>query len=230
MRTTKKCQALFVGLLLGLLIQCESVLAAPKNSLTSDAQVDVLEGSTAVVPPKFGIDPEDPNEEGTENTGLLKIDRVPNFSFGKVVASGLYQAEFARNTNPYIQVSDLRGSLGGWTLYVKASDFVSKRIPTDTKKYVLNGASLKLNQGVIEGYDSEYGAPPESYDVAINKEYQKVLQADTNTGQGIWASRWQTNEVRNDNIELAVLPETAEPGRDYEATLYWKLTDVPMID
>lgn len=230
MTVTKRLPVITAGIALCLSCNGTVASAATLNSLSSDAQVEVLEGSTEPIPPKFGVDPEDPNDGGTGNTGLLKIDKVPNFSFGQVVASGLYQAEYARNTNPYIQISDLRGTLSGWTLSAKASDFVSKRTATDTKKYVLSGATLNLNKGVIEGHASDFGGPPESYKVALNKEYQKVMVAKADNGQGIWATRWQSSEARNNQIELSVLPGTAEPGRDYEATIYWNLTDVPTID
>lgn len=205
----------------------QPALAAEQNDLMSDAKVEVLEGSMDAVPPKFGADPEDSNSKGTENTGLLKIDKVPNFVFGQVVSSGLYQAEFARNSNPYIQVSDLRGTLGGWTLYAKMSNFVSTRTENDTKKYVLNGATLNLKEGQIANYNSEEGAPPRSFEVSLNHEFQKIMSADNDAGQGIWATCWESQSILNENIELGILPGTAEAGRDYQATLYWQLIDVP---
>lgn len=193
----------------------------------SDIQVDVIEGNMKPRPPLFGTDPEDVTNSGTAMPGLLTIDRVPNLHFGKVVASGLYQKEYALNANPYVQVSDFRGSLGGWTLSAKISDFVSTPAPEDTRRYLLGGAALKISMGNLEAYHSEYAPPPISYSVTLNKDFQKVAAAAENTGQGIWASRWQSSRAVNDKIELAILPGTAEPNRQYQATMSWKLADVP---
>lgn len=195
--------------------------------VNSDLQAQVEEGKDTPVPPLFGDDPEDAENKGTATPGLLKIDRVPNLHFGNVIASGLYQMEYASNTNPYLQVSDFRGSLGGWSVSAKISDFVSKRTEEDTRAYLLSGAVLTLHQGAIQEYNTAFAASPISHKVALNKQYQEVTGAVKGTGQGIWATRWQSNQAVNQQIELAILPETAQPGRNYEATISWKLSDVP---
>ncbi|ALS00027.1 hypothetical protein ATZ33_01100 [Enterococcus silesiacus] len=202
-------------------------LAVTTDALKADVDAVVIEGKENPVPPLFGQDPEDPTNNGTNSSGLLKIDRVPNFSFGKVVRSGLYQEEKAINSNPYIQISDLRGSLGGWTLYAKISNFVSEPTTDNQKKYLLSGASLSLNKGDIQEYNSEYAAPPKSHSVSLNKYQQKVMSADKNTGQGVWATRWKSEKMVNDYITLDVLPGAAKAGRDYTATIFWQLADVP---
>lgn len=227
MSSTKKVSLSLCLGLLGVSASQGSVIAELSDGNQSEVQAEVLAGSPEVRPPLFGVDPEDADNEGTAMPGLLKIDRVPNLSFGQVVASGLYQKEYALNSNPYIQVSDFRGSLGGWTLSAKISEFVSKRTEGDTRRYQLGGAVLTLQQANIEEYDSEYAEPPRSFPVALNKAYQKVVAADEQSGQGIWSSRWQSSEAINNKIELAILPGTAESGREYEATIFWKLADVP---
>lgn len=213
--------------LLGVLVSGGAIEAEVTDAYESDLQAEVLEGNPSPRPPLFGKDPEDSQNNGTATAGFLTIDRVPNLSFGKVVASGLYQTEYALNSNPYIQVSDLRGSLGGWTVSAKISDFVSKGTPGDTRRYLLGGAALSLKRGNVEDYQSEEAAPPLSYSVTLNKDYQKVMMAEEQSGQGIWSSRWQSKRGVNDKIELAILPRTAEPGREYEATISWKLADIP---
>ncbi|WP_314060968.1 WxL domain-containing protein [uncultured Vagococcus sp.] len=227
MLLTKKITVSLWAALLGVVVSEGTVMAEVKDRYQSDLQAEVIEGNPLPRPPLFGTDPEDNENEGTTTPGYLTIDRVPNLSFGKVVASGLYQTEYALNSNPYIQVSDLRGSLGGWTVSAKISDFISKRTASDTRRYLLGGASLKIQQANVENYQSEEAAPPLSYPVTLNKEYQKVMMAETDSGQGIWSSRWQSKQAVNDKIELAILPGTAEPGREYEATISWKLADVP---
>lgn len=216
-----------VSALLFITHNAETSLAETTDSLKTDVDTVVIEGEISPIPPAFGQDPEDPTNSGTNNSGLLKIDRVPNFRFGKVVRSGLYQEEYAINSNPYIQVSDLRGSLSGWTLYAKISDFVSEPTTEDQKRYLLKGARLTLTSGDIQEYNSEYAAPPRSHSISLNRNLQKVMSADKNTGQGVWATRWKSEQGINKNIKLAILPKTAKPGRKYKATITWKLADVP---
>jgi hypothetical protein len=197
------------------------------NALGSDINTTIIEGSEETIPPKFGKDPEDPENDGEGNSGLLKIDRVPNFTFNSIVPSGLYQLEYAANSNPYIQVSDLRGNLSGWTLSAKISNFVSQPTLEDPKSYVLTGAEFTLENGVVEGYKSEYATPPKSYGVTLNSNFKKVLSAEKDSGQGIWASRWQRKKGVNENIKIAILPRTARPDTEYKAAITWLLNDVP---
>lgn len=215
------------GAFLLIVFEAETSLAETTDALKADIDAVVIEGNWNPVPPLFGQDPEDPTNNGTNSSGLLKIDRVPNLSFGKVVRSGLYQEEYAINSNPYIQVSDLRGSLGGWTLYAKISNFVSEPTTKDQKKYLLSGASLSLTKGDIQEYNSEYAAPPISHSVSLNKDLQKVMSADKNAGQGVWATRWKSEKAVNKKIALDILPNTAKAGREYTATISWQLADVP---
>ncbi|MGX7149431.1 WxL domain-containing protein [Enterococcus ureasiticus] len=219
-----------VGVTVSPVFVARTCLARNDESVKSDISAAVIEGKENPIPPLFGQDPEDPTNSGTNSSGLLKIDRVPNFSFGKVVRSGLYQEEYAINSNPYIQVSDLRGSLGGWTLYAKISNFVSEPTTNDQKKYLLSGASLTLNKGDIQEYNSKYAVPPKSYSVSLNKDLQKVMAADKDSGQGIWATRWKSGRAVNKMITLDILPNTAKVGREYTATIYWKLADVPSTE
>lgn len=197
------------------------------NALGSDINTTIIEGSEETIPPQFGNDPEDPKNNGTGSTGLLKIDRVPNFTFSNIVPSGLYQIESAANSNPYIQVSDLRGNLGGWTLSAKISNFVSEPTLEDPNSYRLSGASMTVDKGVVEGYKSEYAAPPTSYEAKLNKDFKKIFSAEKESGQGIWASRWQRTRGANEKIKIAILPKTARPNTEYHATITWLLNDVP---
>lgn len=227
---SKSLKIALTGVFLLTFYGAETSWAENIDSIKADIDALVIEGKVSPIPPSFGQDPEDPENNGTFSSGLLKIDRVPNFSFGKVVRSGLYQEEYALNSNPYIQVSDLRGNLGGWTLYAKISNFVSEPTTNDQKKYLLSGASLSVTKGAIQEYNSEYAAPPESYSISLNKDLQKIMSADKNTGQGVWATRWESKQETNKKIKLNVLPNTAKPGRDYTATITWKLADVPSAE
>lgn len=227
MRLSNYCYSMCLGILLINILGIESTMA---DTITSDLTTEIIEGKANPIPPLFGSDPEDPENQGTNSSGLLKIDRVPNFSFGRVVRNGLYQEEYAINSNPYIQVSDLRGNLGGWTLYAKISNFVSEPTTSDQKKYLLSGAVLTIHSGDIQTYQSEYAAPPKSYSVSLNKDQQKIMAAEKNAGQGVWATRWKSEKAVNKNIILDILPHTAKAGREYTATISWKLADVPSTE
>ncbi|EOL46411.1 WxL domain-containing protein [Enterococcus caccae] len=227
---SKYLKVALVGLVISPVFVAETGLAKTSDALKSDIDAVIIEGKESPVPPSFGQDPEDPANNGTNSSGLLKIDRVPNFSFGKVVRSGLYQEEYAINSNPYIQVSDLRGNLSGWSLYAKISNFVSEPTSKDQKRYLLSGANLTIQKGDIQEHNSEYAAPPKSHSVSLNKDLQKVMSADQNAGQGVWATRWKSEKGVNKKIKLDILPNTAKAGRDYTATISWKLADVPSAE
>ncbi|WP_086313733.1 hypothetical protein A5821_001266 [Enterococcus sp. 7F3_DIV0205] len=227
---SKYLKVALVGLAVSPVFIAEIGLAKTSDALKSDIDAVIIEGKESPVPPSFGQDPEDPTNNGTNSSGLLKIDRVPNFSFGKVVRSGLYQEEYAINSNPYIQVSDLRGNLGGWSLYAKISNFVSEPTSKDQKRYLLSGANLTIQKGDIQEHNSEYAAPPKSHTVSLNKDLQKVMSADENAGQGVWATRWKSEKGVNKKIKLDILPNTAKAGREYTATISWKLADVPSAE
>ncbi|WP_207696237.1 hypothetical protein DOK67_0002031 [Enterococcus sp. DIV0212c] len=227
---SKYLKVALVGLVVSPVFIAETGLAKTGDALKSDIDAVIIEGKVSPVPPSFGQDPEDSTNNGTNSSGLLKIDRVPNFSFGKVVRSGLYQEEYAINSNPYIQVSDLRGNLGGWSLYAKISNFVSEPTSKDQKRYLLSGANLTIQEGDIQEHNSQYAAPPKSHTVSLNKDLQKVMSADKNAGQGVWATRWKSEKGVNKKIKLDILPNTAKAGREYTATISWKLADVPSAE
>src|SRR5699024_11566534 len=67
----------------------------------------------------------DPRDRPTGNIGPLTLDYVSSVDFGTDEIEGqtsMYEAEVLR---PFIQVSDRRGTGGGWAVTAKASHFVS---------------------------------------------------------------------------------------------------------
>lgn len=185
-------------------------------AIESDMTIDVQEGADEAVPPLFGEDPVDPNQ-GTQSKGVLKLDRVPNIKFMDVIPSSIVAKNIsAKNTNPYIQISDVRGTLAGWTLYGKVSRF------TSYSGDVLLGARLALeSEAILKPSDVGTEAiAPTGLNSVLNESESKLAYANINEGQGTWGIKWN-------NINLKILPKTAKENTTYQAEITWVLYDGP---
>ncbi|WP_170922963.1 hypothetical protein A5821_001256 [Enterococcus sp. 7F3_DIV0205] len=224
----KKNIVLFSSLVLGVLAINSfntEVHAEKLSDATSPVDIQMLAGDENETHPPVGpTDPTDPENPGTGNTGLLTIDRVPNVKFGEVNISGSDQVEYAMNENPYTQVTDVRGTSAGWTLYVKADPFVS------SKKDELKGATLSLKSSTIASKSTgKVITPPKGFNVSLTATNQKILMADKNSGEGTWMQTWKKADAdeKNQNIQLAILAGTAKANTTYTTTIYWELQDAP---
>jgi len=170
--------------------------------------------------PTDPILPVDPDEEDGEdedgdtgNTGALRIDWVTPFEFGShELSSGTQIYTLERNENPFVQVSDFRGTGQGWVLQVKASEFIN-----DENK-VLKGAELSLPAGTVSPYGENQSIKPESKAVVLSNELAEIMVATQDGGMGTWA-----NEFDKESVTLTV-PSGNYAG-DYQAEITWTLTD-----
>lgn len=201
--------------------------------ITANAQeesifnIEVVEGSSNVVPPKFGTDLYDGKNQGTGNQGLLKIDRIPNIVFGVTSNSYLNKTVSAKNDNPYIQISDYRGTVDGWRLSAKASNFVSDSLMPNGKKYVLSGAKLTFSAGLVESASgiSQENYKPKTNKVTLNDHYQALVTAKENQGQGTWGIRWENKPYTkgNEQLQLFIKGNSSKPNLKYMASIEWLL-------
>ncbi|MGX7244375.1 WxL domain-containing protein [Enterococcus quebecensis] len=226
----KKSLVLFSSLVLGVLAVGSfntNVQAEKASDAASSINIQMLAGSEEEThPPGGGEDPTDPETEnpGTGNKGRLTIDRVPNIKFGDVNISGSDQVEYAMNENPYAQVTDVRGTSAGWTLYAKADPF------TSADKDELKGATLSLNNSaVVSASSGKVITAPNGFDVSLTATNQKILMADAKSGEGTWMQKWTKADAdaKNKNIQLAILAGTAKANTTYTTTIYWELQDAP---
>lgn len=185
--------------------------SAESNSVRSDGIVEFEGGYAQEV-----YDPEkpgtvvDPGESPT-TSGLLRIDFVPTLSFGRnKITKGdrLFTANaqlFHSDTNArgnFVQVSDYRGTGGGWTLMVQQDDqFENKQ----TLNHQLKGAALSFDKSWVNSTRDQSEAPTVQKEVVrienIGDSYI-LAEAGKEKGEGTWsitfgASEENTNEMTN---------------------------------
>lgn len=174
--------------------------------------------------PPNPVDPTDPENPGTGNSGPLSIDYVSNIEFGTQTISSNTMTYYAQNENPFVQVTDNRGTGAGWTLTAKASEFKS----TDGNK-VLKGAELSFKNGQAKTQSANISEAPDTKDVTFNNaDAQIMMNAKKDTGRGTWVDVFSGTAEKNENVTLKVLPGTADADVDYTATINWELTDAPI--
>ncbi|PEF42451.1 cell surface protein [Bacillus cereus] len=193
-----------------------------KANTNSTDPLDPTDPSKPVDPTK-PIDPTDPENPGTGNEGPLSIDYVSNIEFGEHELTSGTQVYNAKNENPYIQVSDHRGTGAGWKLSATATEFTS----VDGSK-VLKGAELSFNNGEVKTKENNISEKPVHHDVTFNNTDAKVLMdADVDAGRGSWVDVFSGEAGNNNKIQLKVLEGSANANVDYTATINWELADAP---
>lgn len=150
----------------------------------------------------------------------------------------------------FIQVTDARGTMGGWSLTVantvfsaaRSADFMGSQFdlffPDETgNRHVLAGATLTFSQAVHNTYANnaatDVGVHATNIVLDGTGAARNVMAAEPGSGAGIHQTVWGTQADANANdknasIELFVPGTTTQLGEvDYTTTLTWSLTDVP---
>ncbi|MGX7420024.1 WxL domain-containing protein [Carnobacterium gallinarum] len=178
------------------------------------------------------VDPSDPSKPApggidvdhtaTGNTGNLTLDVVPKtFKFGtQAVASAerTYQAEKTVNDYQYIQVSDNRADVNGWTVSIQQDSELTDGGNT------LTGARITIPAG--EARNSLSATPtavdPDltTHEVTVTGSAQKIFQAPDTAGVGkdVSVNRWNSEDV-----SITIPQLTAKAGA-FTNTLTWTLT------
>lgn len=174
--------------------------------------------------PSNPIDPTDPTNPGTGNKGPLTIDYVSNIEFGTQKTASGTMIYHAQNENPFVQITDKRGTGSGWNLTAKATEFKS----ADGSK-ILKGAELTFKNGILKTQTENISPAPENSDLTFNNsDSQMMINAKENTGRGTWLNVFSGELGNNENVQLKVLPGMADTNIDYTATINWELADAPM--
>lgn len=206
----------------------------------------IYEEEKSIVPPVDPLDPEkevDPDNPPTlpEEQGLLSIDFVSRFSFGKQGISAQtknYYAQPQRLLNPdgtinaaeerpnYVQISDRRDESDrhGWTLSVTQNgQFIN------LQKHELKGSCLQLtNQQLASVQDM--GSPDLSQPAGIKLipgEKTVLMTAKDDQGIGTWVYRFGDAASADKSVVLEVPPSSAPRASTYQTTLTWELSSVP---
>ncbi|MEN2667584.1 WxL domain-containing protein [Listeria aquatica] len=192
------------------------------------------------------VDPDHPSEEvepdsippanpGTK--GPLSIDFASNIQFGsheitgqtenyfaaltpvKVLASGI-----SKKVPNYVQVTDNRGTLGGYRLTVKQNG----QLRSD--QAVLEGAEMVLLNSTLKSATSR--KTPQSFQKivldATGENASDVIVAKAGTGAGTWVNTFGTDtEQARKSIQVILPKETKKQAGHYRTTLTWEMIDSP---
>lgn len=184
--------------------------------------VDPTDPTNPVAPSP--IDPTDPTNPGTGNKGPLSIDYASNIKFGEQKIAGKDMVYSAINKDPFVQVTDTRGTGAGWHLSASASEFQNA-----DKTKTLKGAELSFKNGQVKATsDNSVSVNPTASDVVFsNTSPQLILNAKAGEGRGTWLNVWSAAGEKNDNVQLKVLAGSADADTEYTATIVWELADAP---
>ncbi|QIK69831.1 WxL domain-containing protein [Erysipelothrix sp. HDW6C] len=227
----KKITRLFAAL--AVLLTVSTVVSADENggSETSTASVSFIanEGPTKPVNP---IDPTDPvlpetDEENkeTEMAGPLSLDVVPNLGFGQQKITGSIETYETTNLVPYIQVTDTRGTMTGWTVSAQLTNFTSGDETIDNARLTFGNSVIKTSNT----NDTNRPTSATSVTLVSGSEAKTMMNASAGNGMGTWLNTWLANaqtDATNSNVTLDVETSQAK-ALAYEATINWTLSVAP---
>ncbi|WP_088809378.1 MULTISPECIES: WxL domain-containing protein [Listeria] len=218
------------------------VLAVDGGSITSDADltyekntsttnpIDPTEPGNVITP-----DPDNPGQPGT--AGPLSIDFASNLRFGLQKMSGKQETYYAHLTKVvetatgakkevpnYVQVTDNRGSNGGWHLTVKQNGQLMNGANAleGAQISLLNSTLVTLHDGNVPTANTLITLDPVSGDAV------EIVNAQAGTGSGTWANLFgkDVSEAAT-SVKLVVPGKTQKVEGQYKTTLTFELVDSP---
>ncbi|MGX6971763.1 WxL domain-containing protein [Vagococcus lutrae] len=235
---------------LGLSMGAGVVSAAGQDGgeYTSNGLIEFTPGEKPVDPvdpldPEQPVDPTDPTDpEGKPQPGTpgpLSIDFASSFNFGenKITSKDeTYYAELQKYKDKdtdqelregpnYVQVTDNRGTLEGWTLKVKQT----KQFETEDS-HKLEGAKITLTNGNINTVsESTPATAVDEIEIDNMNEDLLVMSAKKDAGAGTFLTRWGDEDLTKskESVKLFVPGKAVKKKAQYRTSFVWTLTDVP---
>lgn len=243
MKMKRTLTLLGVGVITSIILSTPVIASEIASELKSDATVNFVQDVEGIPPV---LDPEElealPEEEipdGTvnNNPGLLTLDYVSNISFGKQAISATEKTYKSTTLQPFIQITDIRGTGEGWNVHASIDEFskVNGDETTDEEAF-LKGATITFNGGDVatngNGISPQLsGSPDEPIVLSTDETITQVVSAEQNEGMGTWVTRWLAEEGSQENqkVKLTLPPGTATTDT-YTATITWSLTSGPIAE
>ncbi|WP_059106013.1 WxL domain-containing protein [Shouchella shacheensis] len=151
--------------------------------------------------------------------GGLSLDNVPGaFQFGnQEIVSETKTYQPAEVDQPYVQVTDNRGTGNGWHVTVQAGPL------TSGAGEELKGSTITLTpEGSNPTDSSNQSESPNTFTpLTLDDHAQRVFEADTDQGMG----SWQTGFTEN-NVTLEV-PAGSARATSYSTEITWTLASTP---
>lgn len=212
-----------------------SIKYTPSTGVTDP--VDPLDPSLPGIPEN--PDPSIPVTPGTP--GPLSIDFASSFDFGtqEITSNDMvYNAAAQKYTNAagtsttgpnYVQVTDNRGNLAGWSLAVTVSDFAVTD-PTLASKpgATLEGAKVYLtNANIVSASKTPANKVKTITVLDPNIQSGTVLGATDGNGTGTNLVDFGTDSTKDSSVKLEVPGASTKLADAYKATMTWSLNDTP---
>lgn len=221
-------------------------LAAPtfadSKSYTSNGTIEYTPSTSITTP----VDPQDPetavtpeNPDGTTppvgTAGPLSIDFASSFDFGKQEITSVdkvYNAAAQKlndgttRTN-YVQVTDNRGTLAGWSLNVMATDFTNGKTGAGS---TLTGAQITLGDGEIQSASQQPADKfMKSTTLTPNTASGTILGASAGNGAGtnLLDFGGKDGKTKDTAVTLSVPGNSTKLAGKYTAQLTWTLSETP---
>ena len=234
---------------LGLLLQTSSPVQAASfqtpNEITFKANLEPTPPTDPISPdPNQPVKPQNPDGSkpapGTD--GPLSLDFVSVFDFGQHPISNQDQIYYAKaqryfgsekTTPDYLQLSDHRGTLAGWSLRVKQNQALTN--PKAKRYKVLNGATLSLQDAELLALsDADPPEIAEKIELTPGSE-QRLATAKTGSGAGTWLIRWgsaqqlfeENQDTFTKSIQLFIPGKTGKAAGNYSTSFTWSLSNLP---
>lgn len=254
-------------LVLGVLLYGNAIAEAADGGVyDSNGTVNFMPGTDPTNPvdptnpdpdkPVNPVDPTNPDGPNPGTEGPLSIDYASSFDFGLNKISNKTETYYARAqtykdnadnsklsnlvTPNYVQVSDNRGTNGGWTLTLKQNGQFKN---DNTLNKELTGSVLKLTDPTVKSNTQGITPPAANKEIALDPTGKEsvVFSAAKNAGAGTWVDAWgKTEQVTEKNeankdvaanitkaVALTVPGSTPKDAVSYATTLTWSLSDVP---
>ncbi|OOG24828.1 hypothetical protein BZK37_13285 [Enterococcus casseliflavus] len=190
--------------------------------------------------PEIEVNPEN-RPELPENQGLLSVDFISQFDFGKHTISVQEQTYYAKpqrlldgdgtliegEERPnYVQVSDRRSPADriGWQLSVTQDKQFENEQGNE-----LTGAEIQFkNQQLVSPQDGKApGLEQPNMVSLVPGEKQALLTAQEDSGTGTWIYRFGDADSASESVSLTIPSGTVPQASAYNTTFVWELSSVP---
>lgn len=212
------------------------------GSYNNNGQITYIPSTQIMKPvdpqnPSIPVQPLNPdgNKPVTGTAGALSLDFASSFDFGKQEITSVDKTYFAAaqklddgttRTN-YVQVTDNRGTLAGWSLNATASEFTT---PENDK---LTGAQITLSEAQIASVSDNPADISQSTTVLTpNMVSTTILGASNQHGSGTNLLDFGGDGKGNQDkattaVKLDVSGKSVKLSKTYVSNLTWNLSDVP---
>ncbi|WP_430617559.1 hypothetical protein IGI86_003294 [Enterococcus sp. AZ188] len=190
--------------------------------------------------PEIEVNPEN-RPELPENQGLLSVDFISQFDFGKHTISVQEQTYYAKpqrlldgngtlmegEERPnYVQVSDRRSPTDriGWQLSVTQDKQFENEQGNE-----LTGAEIQFkNQQLVSPQNGKApGLEQPNMVSLVPGEKQALITAQEDSGTGTWIYRFGDADSASESVSLTIPSGTVPQASAYNTTFVWELSSVP---